>query len=516
MTRNRDEITHSTASEARLVDKSYVDSDGFRPDVLKYLWPGVITQTVQHAVDGEDFVDPESGKSYSVGGFGSLQTLDLAVAMVVKPNPLNETSEIRTQLHSIADFAWQQAGKSHYRFFCYTDPTVGLNLKAPDEAKWAAGTFPTVCSSLIWMSIRQSGVQMEGALEASDMLAGAQRGAGTPDGLYLYQADERLNAGEVLFSTIGNLALQVAGQLGVGVTDIQEDLGNQILNTFASDWSDEDATESDKWRQANDANAVSPQNLMFYDPPLYGYAEPLIYRGERWEEVTIYRWKLVPQTGAVSGIVRFQGEPAPGADVQITEFLATHSDPNGQFMLSTVPVGNVIVSAQKVMDASPAGAVLMTAKATVNVKANETAKVILDLIPPSHVFRRILIDGSLKTIDYEWAAAAYPQNVNYFNAIVDLDPGDATHVTKTFDCVADDDTLGRLYLTFDLQPNDSVRVKVMIRCYDSNSDDTDDYNEASLDPFILPSGGQSSKRIFVDGDNYAEGIFYLTNETNPS
>jgi hypothetical protein len=522
MTRNRDEITHSTASQARLTDSAYVDQDGFRPDILKYLWPGAITQTVKHAVEGEDMVDPESGNSYTVGGFGSLQAYSdpwgstpLAVAMVVKPNPLNETSAIRTQLHSIADFASNQVGKSHYSFFCYTDPTVGLNQKAPDEAKWAAGTFPTMCASLVWMSIRQSGAQMARPLDQSDIEAGAQIAADTPDGLFLYQADERLNAGEVLYSNVGNLALQEAGKWAAFITDIQEDLGNQVLNTFGSDWSDTDATESDKWRQASDANSISPQDFLFYHPPLYGYAEPLIYRGERWEQVTIYRWKLVPQTGTISGIVRYKGEPAAGADIQITESLATHSDANGGFRLDGVPVGSVIVGAQKVMGTGLSG-VLTSAQATVNVSANQTTILALTLTPPSHTFRRILINGGLKTINYEWDAAVNPQNYSEFNGIVDLDPQDATHMTKTFDCVADDDTLGRLYLTFDLQANDSVTVKTMIRCYDSNTDDTDDYDEASLDPFILHAGKHSSWSIVVDGQNYAWACFDLMNETNPS
>ena len=150
MTRNRDEITHSTASIERMTDSDsgFVDSGGFRSDILKYLWPGAITQTVKHAVDGESLVDPETGKAYKIGGFGSLHVLDTwtgqtSVAMVVKPDPLNETDDIRSQLGAIADFALSKAGKCHYRFFCYTDPSIGLDSQAPNEAKWAAGTTPT-------------------------------------------------------------------------------------------------------------------------------------------------------------------------------------------------------------------------------------------------------------------------------------------------------------------------------------------------------------------------------------
>src|SRR5262249_47224571 len=150
------------------------------------------------------------------------------------------------------------------------------NQPAPNEAKWAAGTVPTVCASMIWLAIRQSGATMEATLEAQDIDAGAQTASNTPDGLYLYQADERLNAGEVLFAELEHLALMSAGQFWGAITDFEEEIGNQVLNAFASDWTDKDAADSDKWRQTSDANAVSPQNLMFYDAPLYGYSEVLI------------------------------------------------------------------------------------------------------------------------------------------------------------------------------------------------------------------------------------------------
>ena len=520
MTRNRDEITHSTASMERMTDSDYVGVGGFRPDILKYLWPGVITQTIDHAISGETFVDPESGKPYSVGEFGSQQApqddLDLtgasiAVAMVIKPDPLQETAAIRATLHGIADFAVAQAGHSHYRFFSYTDPTIGKTTTAPNEAKWAAGTFPSVCSALVWMAVGHSGITIEGGLEPADMDAGAQIAQGTPDGLYVYQADERLAAGEALYGRVTDLARQAAGQFWAAVTDIQSNLGNQVLNTFATDWSDYDATNSDRWRQTTDANAVSPQNLMFFDAPHYGYSEPLVFRDARVEQVTVYRWKLVPQTGAISGVVRYQGKPAAGADVQLTEAQATHTDGDGKFTLPTVPKGDNIIEAQKVVDG-----VRMSATQHVTVDANHTAHVTIDLSPPADVFRRVVIDGGVNTTDYEFAAAAYPRNHADFNSLVDLDPNTATHAVRMFDCVADDDTLGRLILTFDLQSDGAIRVKTTIRCYNSNKADTDDYDEGSLDPFTLPKGGHSHWSIYVDGENYAEAYFHVSNITDPS
>jgi hypothetical protein len=521
MTRNRDEITHSTGSMSRMTDSEsdFVGAGGFRPDVLKYVWPGVITQTVRHAVDGESMTDPETGKTYTVSGFKSLPVAfgsagSTAVALVVKPDPLKETPAVRAQLNSIADFAAMQAGKSHYRFFCYTDPTIGLTDKAPAEAKWAAGTFPTICSSLIWMSIQQSGVMMEGGLDlkdksdSEDVNEGARTAAGTPDGLYLYDADERRNAGEVLYERLAQLASQF------GFPDVKEDIGNQVLNTFASNWSDDDATESDKWRQAGDANAVSPHDLTFYDAPLYGHSEPLIYRGERIEEVTVYRWKLVKEKGAITGRVRFKGQPVKGADVVLTTQVdqSTHSGPDGTFKLEGVPAGDWIVEAQ-----APVGGVLMSAQSKVKVKANQTTNVDIDLAPPSPSFRRVVIDGTIQAIGYEFAAAVDPHNEADIHGFADLDFMTTSHVVKTFDCIADNDTRGRLTLTFDLNPDNSVTVKTTMRTYDGTDKDETDYGESALEPFVLkPDAPAGSWHIAVEDDNFAQAWFTLRNMSNQS
>jgi hypothetical protein len=513
MTRNRDEITHSTASEDRLVE--FIGGDGARPDVLKYLWPGVVTQTVEHAVDGEDMVDPETGKKYSIAGFATIESKidlggvapEIVPAMVVKPDPLKETLEIRQTLHGIADFAAQQAGKSHYRFYCYTKPAIGLTDKAPASAKWAANTFPTVCSSLLWMSIRQSGVPMEGGmLEQSDLAGGAQIVPSTPDGLYVYQSDERIAAGEILYSKIHEMVLESAGWLGNALTDAADDTANQMLNAFASDWCETDAKDSDAWRQTGDANAVSPANLCFFDAPLYGYCEPLIYRPARFEEVTIYKWKKVAQTGTLHGVVHSEGKPAAGVSVQISQNQFTHTAADGSFTLSGVPVGSVLVMADKQA---------WHGQASATVLANKTVNMTLDLKPPPHWFRRITIDGWMATTDYEFAAAAYPHSVGDFYNIAQLGPSSSTHVVKVFDQVADD-AMGRLILTLDLLANDVVQVKATLRCYGEGYADGDNYQEGHLAPFTIGPDKGGTWWMFVDGDNYAEAHFTLRNKVDPS
>ena len=88
-------------------------------------------------------------------------------------------------------------------------------------------------------------------------------------------------------------------------------------------------------------------------------------------------------------------------------------------------------------------------------------------------------------------------------------------MVKHFDRVADD-ALGRLILTFDLLDKDVVQVKATIRCYDSSTDDTDDYDEWKLDPFILKPGQSGTWWLWVEGDNYSEAHFTLTNKVDQS
>jgi hypothetical protein len=167
MTRNQTEVTHSTASESRLLaypEGSFDEpTEGLQPDALRFLWPGVVKQTVEQAVDGQVMEDPQgeaengSKPTYTISGFnpdfaGGLG--EVTPALVVKPDPFEETLEIRTKLREIGAFAATQHRKGHYRFFAYTDPTVVLSQVAPDSAGWAAGTYPCVCSSFIWFCAR--------------------------------------------------------------------------------------------------------------------------------------------------------------------------------------------------------------------------------------------------------------------------------------------------------------------------------------------------------------------------
>ncbi|KAK0263592.1 hypothetical protein LTR35_017521 [Friedmanniomyces endolithicus] len=80
--------------------------------------PGVVTQTVENAVHGESYDDPEdSTKVYNIQGFDAAPRgqWHIIPPRVVKPNPMIETEAVRVQLAKVADSAVAQTGKFHYK-----------------------------------------------------------------------------------------------------------------------------------------------------------------------------------------------------------------------------------------------------------------------------------------------------------------------------------------------------------------------------------------------------------------
>lgn len=427
MTRNHDEITHCTASDDRIQDYPVgsVVTDGpepthgFRPDVVRYAWPGVITQTVENAVTGEQVTDPESHKSYNFQDFNSsgegatiAGSWQIIPPLAVSVDPMLETMEMRERLYKIADDAAAQAGKFHYRFFGYTDPT--MTAPAPADAHWAAGTSPGVCSSFIWLMMKRNGVKLQGAgatvaatdLTPAQISAGAKVGPATPDGLFLYSAAERAVAAQwfhdALYDKVSGTVDDKAGILGGVVelaTKIADHVSNEFLNAFTLDHVQTD-DDNDTWKSTTDANAVSPDNIMLWNGPSaptpgpYGYTEPLVYREPRYDTVTISRWRQVQVFGTVAGQVTLQGKPVAGARVQLYDGKFAGTDANGHYAIAGVPQGQYVAKAQKVGNDHS----VMSASVPVNVNAaSVTANIALS--PPPDPYRMVVVDG---TIDVHW------------------------------------------------------------------------------------------------------------------
>ncbi|MGD2064537.1 MAG: PKD domain-containing protein, partial [Nitrospirota bacterium] len=267
MTRNKYEVTHSTSVADRYKEEDYSGSDGFLEGVLRYGWPGVITQTVGMAFNGEEMHD-NLGNPYLVFGFSADPHLcegdsEPVYPRVIKPPPGSDR-EIREKLQDAADVALSTDG--HYRFFAYTDADIVLSHAAPSSFPdpppsypllpdpwltargWAEDTPATVCSQFIWHALKEVGVTLEGTLEEADAARTGQADGDTIDGLYLYTEDERFDAAEWTFNQVHNEVYDYAGWLGDAITDAADNVANQFVNCFVFDACEINTDESEEWR----------------------------------------------------------------------------------------------------------------------------------------------------------------------------------------------------------------------------------------------------------------------------
>ena len=524
MTRNYDELTHSTASVERLIDhtRGTMGSDGLQPDALKYLWPGIITQQIESAVKGELFPDPENGREYNIAHFGP-DTIGLThndrfvivPPLVVKPDPLQETADVRARLHAVAAEARSCGGrpgitgKGHYRFYCYTDPSIGETQPAPADAGWAAGTFPSVCSSFIWMMHRRRGSHLEADsplamptdLEPADVAGGAFLLPGTLDGLYAYTAEERLQAGEWLYNALYNLVLDKAGAFLNLLTDAADDVGNQMLNAFSRD--DADAKDSDAWRQAIATSAVSPDNILWWDGPdrngLYGYAEPLIYREPRVETYTVSRWNQVLTRGALRGqVTDHHGVPLAGALVMAYDGKSALTGADGRYQLTDVPFGRYELNASRVIDG-----VLFSARVPVDLQAADLT-VDIRLQPPADRFRRaqVYLDFWGKDDEGIFNPQIADPGPEYFE--LELGPDRLTNsLHRTYKWG------GEVRVEYDivlrLLVGNVIDVQVNGLLYEGTSEDTDDLDGLGSVTFQVQPGQTAATSLEIVSNEFAGG-----------
>jgi len=403
MTRDYYEVRHSTAADDRFEEHTvgFEGTDGFANYILKYAWPGVITQDIGHAFNGETFIDP-FGDSYEIYGFHADPVLcegdaDLTWPLVVKPPP-GTPQYVRAQLQVAADTALASTG--HYRFYAYSDASIGLDpaYNAPSDSGWAAGTPGTVCSQFVWSSLVKSGLTLEGSiLEESDMLVGAQSDAQTADGLYLYQDWERLDAGIWLWNKIHDKAYGIAGWFGDLLFEAANNVANQFVNCFAIDGCSTAYNDSTEWTDTVDSNAVSPDNILFWDTPdtggVYGHNEYLVYRGGEYIGKTT--WQPSAGNGTIEGRVYNQGSLVENASVSIAG-LELFSDSNGYFVDTMIPAGSYDIVATKMI-----GGYFMSVTEPVVITAGQTTYIDLHLEPPPQYVRRVTVTGSMFLLDDE-------------------------------------------------------------------------------------------------------------------
>lgn len=531
MTRNYDQITNSTCSEERIeaypvgTDPTTGEpaaTDGHRPDIVKYGWPGVVTQSVDASIHGFTvldavrqgglMLDPETAnleekdrKWYSISSFSPHNEFmeigkewQIVPPLVVKPDPMKETSELRRKLHEVADDALSQTGKSHYRFFCYTDPTIGQRMVSSSEvgnSTWAANTFGSVCSSFLWLILKKHEIHLESAsqfvsqqdLEQKDKTeAKAKVRSDTLDGLYLYSAQDRLSAANYLYNYLYDKAYSKAGFLGRLLTDAPDDIGNQIVNTFAKDWADGDSKNNDDWREdLQDANAVSPDNIMLWDGPeqngLYGYVAPLVYREPRIETVTIYRWRLVPTKGSLQGVVLYQGQPIAGAIVQLYDGLQDFTDQNGFYKIENISIGNYVVKAAKDPDAN----ISLYRTADLPVTIEPIANMLdINLHGPPDLFRVLKVSGSMHIVDFETFGDDEVADRPLFRELFVGPFSTHAEALPVIEKMGGEVRV-ELRIVADWQIDKSINVSYDLKFYEGASEDTDDLDGETSQPFNL-------------------------------
>jgi hypothetical protein len=517
MSKNFVEITHCTAAESRLADytQGFEGAGGIQPDVLTYLWPGSITQTIDAALHGETWIDP-NGKKYSVSGFdaeaiGSTDNDDFVLTppLVVKADP--ESAATRTKLQTVAEYARAHGGqvdangnvtikpKAHYRFYCYTKPEIALTQTAPAEAGWAAGTFGAVCSSFVWYCMHQNGVHQDAAgqyvtksdLPPSAIADGALTGPQTLDGLFFYPQAERATGGNVLNGIFQQNVLDAEGwvsNIPFISTAIAGDIADQFLNTFAFD----DAANgygSNAWQQPGDANAVSPDNIQWWKAPPFGvlgYAEPLQFLDKHPEQYTVSKWKQVVTWGSIAGTVTIAGKPVDKSYVKVYDGMDAYTDASGSYKLQHVGIGSYKITAQVLYQ----GYEYALTKNITLTAADPNITVDLALKPPSEVFRRLDVRYTYNGQHSAWAESTQNIAIGPDQQSISLSPGQIAN-SLAIDC----DNPGKYNVVYQidatLAEDLSIQFSVMQTQYD-NDDQSNEEGQLGPYSFNAPIDGQTS------------------------
>lgn len=314
--------------------------------------------------------------------------------LVVKPLPEHE-AEVRVHLHAAADIALTKGGAvdvngvavkpsgCYYSFYGYTLPenAAGFGSSAGADAHWAQGASPAVCSSFVWLCMKKANIALvttnqfetNADFTPDAIAAGAAAVSNTLDGLCFYPEAERITAGTLLHA---QLASQIKNKEGVFASvpiigdAVANSLADQISNTFA--FGNADMAGNSAWQHPGTGNAVSPDDITFWNVPAFGYTEPLQYMEPHTEQYTLSRWTPVTQYGTISGVVTLDGQAVNGAQVWIDGKFA-NTNASGHYTLSGVAYGNYNIHASATNNAF----LYSTAHAITVSAANQTRNIAL-------------------------------------------------------------------------------------------------------------------------------------------
>ena len=540
MTLNFYEITHCTASVDRISDNTNNDALGIptslNNSMLEYAWPGSITQSIDDTITSVNMKSPE-GKLYSIDGFNTTVEGDdfsMTYPMVVKPLPEHEAT-VRPTLRQAADTARSkgarydangnqtQAGGCYYCFYCYTKPqeSAGFTDAAPAAAGWAQGMSPAVCSSFVWLSLKENGVPLVSTAATETLAdfsplqieAGAAVGPSTLDGLIYYPQAEREAAAQGLYQMFMDQALSKEYGLGTlpGVNDtIAGPLADQLLNMFA--FGDPSMVGSSAWQTPGDGNAVSPDNIMLWNPPYYGYAEPLQFLPQHVEQYTVSKWVKVVTWGSITGKVTNNGAPVANAHVWV--YLPggdTYTAADGSYTLDHVGIGPYDLTVQAVIGGEEynngGGTPVTLTAANPNIVEN----IALQATP---------VDYRLVTASYSMSCDHGDGNpfnkhgvltTNTYTQTVTVNPG---QVTNSLGYTYDYNGGGYFHIDYQfsvaLLEDNSISFTITGKMYDDGSNSVQDQYE--IGPYTIDVGGTWSGTMTMEQSStgYHNGPAILT------
>jgi hypothetical protein len=549
MTANFFEITHCTASVDRINANLNKDSLGIptslNGNILQYAWPGSLTQSIGDATSSTTFVDP-SGASYSMNSFNTDsrgEGFEIIPPLVVKPLPENEAAA-RPLLRKVAETARSKGaqydangnlvtnGGCYYSFYAYTDPqlSAGFTDAAGADAGWAQGLSPAVCSSFIWLCLKANNIPLVTTnqyeklsdFSASAVAGGAQVGPATLDGLIFYPQQERQQGAQALYQMLMEQALNQEDGLGTipGINQaIAGPLADQLLNVFA--FGNPNMVGSSAWQNPGDGNAVSPDNIIWWNPPYYGYAEPLQYLPQHTEQYTVSRWTKVITWGTIQGTVRYGGAPVPNAHVWV--YIPggdAFTGADGSYTLNHIPIGSYTLTAQAVITTNGVSAEYtngLNGQPITLSAANSSIVQDIDLQGLPQNYRRMDLSYSISCDHGDanpWNAHGVQTAGPYYRSL-DVNPGEVTNsLTYTYEYNGGGYFHISYNFTIALLEDFSIEVTLVGSMYNDGSNNL--VAQYTVGPFNVPIGGTWNGYMNLEySDGYHNGpanfTFSVTN-----
>lgn len=549
MLEGRYTIRSSTAADGRYGE--YAGTDGVRKDVLRYGWPGTLTQAVEHAFEGRWYSSPESGQAYKITPFNNepkdcLSGLAPSVVLTIPDEldvPTDTQNYRRPLLWAAADNAATLNG--YYRFSAYSDAPAAYSkadIEPSEPSAWANDTYGTVCTSFILESLRNAvafgaGLIMPsvegGQLESTDVGADISS-CNAADGYYCYSEAERLDAGNWLYQTFYDAAYEEAGFWGNAFTGVADDLANQVVNCFGFDWcgtevppeecgipgpqTEYDAKDSTCWQNPGVGQAVAPDDMMLFwdsapDGP-YGKKHDLVLEPGRW--VRTYRWEAAPGTGTVFGTVFGAGgsQPVEDAIVEIeggnnVGLTAQITGPDGKYKIVGVPAPlnwGLEVCKDEVIGKFLPFFIAQNENKEINPVLNESCD---ESVSVSDWHRQVEIHGYLYILDDETPPAAVDEHGNfYFDTALLVNPDTPQNVFSTSECEGDE-VRAEISLIANFNSTDrSVDLVADGKLYEGTDCNTDDHDGSGAVVVTFPPGSSGTLNLKVVNEEWDDGSYY--------